>query len=52
MEKNERGDRKWESYDSPEIQDRRQISDIPGFQSGCVWGGGGGVGEGGGGRGG
>ena len=31
--KNERGDRKRESNDSPEIPDRRVTSDIPDFSS-------------------
>ena len=32
--KNKRGDRKGESNNSPEIPDRSQTSDIPGFPSG------------------
>ena len=34
QKKNKRGDRKGESNDSPEIPDRRGISDIPGLPSG------------------
>ena len=33
--KNKKGDRKGESNDSPEIPDRRRISDIPGLPSGA-----------------
>ena len=33
-QKNKRGDSKVESNDSPEIQDRGEISDIPGLPSG------------------